>query len=51
LAASIAEPVTAVDLFEENKLFHTIDAFNLELFKIDTTALKQQTITLKSMKK
>ncbi|RYJ52391.1 hypothetical protein DR871_009200 [Flavobacterium petrolei] len=42
--ASIAEPVTALDLFrrETNYFIHNSMLFNLELFKIDTTALKQQ---------
>lgn len=41
--ASIAEPVTALDLFrrETNYFIHNSMLFNLELFKIDTIALKQ----------
>ena len=41
--ASIAETVTALDLFrrETNYFIHNSMLFNLELFKIDTIALKQ----------
>lgn len=42
--ASIAEPETAIDLFqrETNYFIHNSMLFNLELFKIDMIALKQQ---------
>ena len=42
--ASIAEPVTALDLFrrETSYFIHNSMLFNLELFKIDSAALKKQ---------